>query len=92
MTAVGLLQEARVLGVKVPQELSIVGLDDIWLAAQTDPPLTTVALPRYEIGQLAMRMLFDLLNEPRADYIDTVYTRVRTSLVVRGSTGPAPLT
>lgn len=92
MTAVGLLQEARVLGVKVPQELSIVGLDDIWLAAQTDPPLTTVALPRYEIGQLAMRMLFDLLNEPHADYIDAVYTRVRTSLVVRGSTGPAPLT
>ena len=91
MTAVGMLLEARACGIKVPEALSVVGLDDIWLAAQTDPPLTTVALPRYEIGQLAMRMLFDLLDSPRAEYIDTVYTRVRTSLVIRQSTGPAPI-
>jgi DNA-binding LacI/PurR family transcriptional regulator len=49
-----------------------------------------VALPRYEIGQLAMGMLLDLLDNPRAEYIDAVYTRVRTSLVIRQSTGPAP--
>jgi LacI family transcriptional regulator len=90
MTAVGMLLEARSLGVRVPEMLSIVGLDDIWLAAQSDPPLTTVALPRYEIGLLAMRMLFDLLDNPRAEYIDAVHTRVRTSLAIRQSTGPAP--
>lgn len=91
MTAVGVLRAALALGVKVPEELSIVGLDDIWLAEETDPPLTTVALPRYEIGQLAMRMLFDLLDQSNAELIHTVYTRVRTSLVIRQSTGPAPL-
>lgn len=90
MTAVGVLREALALGIKVPDALSIVGLDDVWLAAETDPPLTTVALPRYEIGQLAMRMLFELLDKPNAEFINSVYTRVRTSLVIRQSTGPAP--
>lgn len=90
MTAVGVLREAVALGIKVPEALSIVGLDDVWLAAETDPPLTTVALPRYEIGQLAMRMLFELLDKPNAEFINSVYTRVRTSLVIRQSTGPAP--
>lgn len=91
LTAIGLLQEARAQGISIPGELSVVGLDDIWLAAQAEPPLTTVALPRYEIGALAMRMLLDLLNQPGDHYIEGVYTRVRTSLVVRQSTGPAPV-
>jgi LacI family transcriptional regulator len=99
LTAIGLLQEAHARGVRVPHDLSVVGIDDIWLAAQTDPPLTTVALPRYEIGALAMRLLFDLLNQPGDHYIEGVTTRVRTTLVVRESTGvsgpqapPAPST
>jgi LacI family transcriptional regulator len=87
LTAIGLLQEAHARGVRVPHDLSVVGIDDIWLAAQTDPPLTTVALPRYEIGALAMRLLFDLLNQPGDHYIEGVTTRVRTTLVVRESTG-----
>ena len=40
---------------------------------------------------LAMRLLFDLLDQPGDHYIEGVHTRVRTSLVVRQSTGPAPL-
>jgi LacI family transcriptional regulator len=91
MMAIGMLLEARTKGIRIPDDLSVVGLDDIWLAAQSEPPLTTVALPRYEIGQLAMRLLFDLLDRPREDYIETVATVVRTSLVIRQSTGPAPI-
>lgn len=83
LMALGVLSAARSEGLRVPGDLSIIGLDDIWLAAQFDPPLTTVALPRYEIGSLAMRMLLDLLGgfppERRV---------VTTSLVVRRSTGP----
>lgn len=89
MMAMGVLLEARTRGIAVPDDLSVVGLDDIWLAAQTDPPLTTVALPRYEIGQLSMRLLLDLLDRPHEEYIEAVATRVRTSLVIRQSTGPA---
>ncbi len=92
LTAYGVLQEARSQGISVPGDLSVVGLDDIWLAAQSEPALTTVALPRYEIGALAMRLLFDLLDKPGDHYIESVYTRVRTSLIVRQSTGPAPQT
>jgi LacI family transcriptional regulator len=82
LMALGVLNAARSEGLRVPGDLSIVGLDDIWLAAQFDPPLTTVALPRYEIGGLAIRMLFALLGgAPRERRV------VTTSLVVRKSTG-----
>jgi len=90
LTAMGILIETRMQGLRVPEDLSVVGLDDIWMAAQTDPPLTTVALPRYAIGQLAMRLLFDLLDTPKNPDIEGVTTRVRTSLVIRQSTGRAP--
>ncbi len=83
LMALGVLSAARKDGVRVPGDLSIVGLDDIWLASQFDPPLTTVALPRYEIGVLAMDMLLGLLSglEPERRV-------VATSLVMRKSTGP----
>ncbi len=82
LMALGVLSAARSDGLRVPGDLSIVGLDDIWLASQFDPPLTTVALPRYEIGVLAMEMLQSLLagHEPERRV-------VRTSLIARKSTG-----
>lgn len=81
LMALGVLSAARSDGVRVPGDISIVGLDDIWLASQFDPPLTTVALPRYEIGVLATDMLLRLLNgeEPERRV-------VASSLVVRKST------
>ena len=82
LMALGVLSAARKDGLRVPGDLSIVGLDDIWLASQFDPPLTTVALPRYEIGVLAMEMLLNLLSgqEPERRVVET-------SLVMRKSTG-----
>ena len=56
LTAIGLIGAARAHGLKVPDDLSVIGLDDIWLAEQFEPPLSTVRLPRYEIGKLAMQM------------------------------------
>jgi DNA-binding LacI/PurR family transcriptional regulator len=82
LMALGVLSAARSDGLRVPGDLSIVGLDDIWLASQFDPPLTTVALPKYEIGVLAMDMLLGLLSgqEPERRVVST-------SLVIRNSTG-----
>ncbi len=81
LMALGVLSSARSDGMRVPGDLSIIGLDDIWLASQFDPPLTTVALPRYEIGVLAMEMLMRLLQgqEPERRVVST-------SLVMRKST------
>ncbi len=86
LMAMGLVRAARANGLHIPRDMSVIGLDDIWLVADMEPPLTTVALPRYEIGRLAMQMLFDLLAE-NSDVTETVYRKqVTTQLVVRHST------
>jgi DNA-binding LacI/PurR family transcriptional regulator len=61
-TAIGLLAACYKRGVSVPGNLSIVGFDDIDMAAYTIPPLTTIRQPRFELGQRAMRMMLALLN------------------------------
>jgi DNA-binding LacI/PurR family transcriptional regulator len=90
LTALGIIAAARAHGLHVPQDLSVVGLDDVWLAEQTDPPLTTVSLPRYEIGQLAMQLLFDLLDESEKRPSTPVRRQVETGFVARQSTAAAP--
>ncbi len=83
--AVGALLACRALGIAVPEQLSIVGFDDIELAQLVTPPLTTIHQPRLRLGQLAMEMLLDLLaGRPVEDHV------IPTGLVVRGSTASAP--
>jgi LacI family transcriptional regulator len=57
LVAVGALQACADLGRRVPEELALVGFDDIPLAALVNPPLTTCHVPRYELGDHAMRLL-----------------------------------
>jgi len=80
--ALGVLDAAAERGVRVPEELSVAGFDDVPAAAQGDPPLTTVRQPHEEKGASAMRLLLD------DDAPATV--ALPCELVVRGSTGPAP--
>src|SRR5450759_2243950 len=86
LMAFGLLFAARRAGLHVPSDLSIIGLDDIQLAAEIDPPLSTVALPRYEIGSIAMSMILELIDrsEPGAS---SLTRRVQTRFIERQSTG-----
>lgn len=84
--ALGALQYAREHGLRIPDDLSIVGFDDISAAALSQPPLTTVRLPSYREGQEAVELLFRLMEDEEAP--STVV--VPTNLIVRGSTGPAP--
>lgn len=60
--ALGALRGAHSLGVRVPEQLSIVGMDDIFAAATANPPLTTIAKPKYEIGQTAAAFLLERIN------------------------------
>lgn len=91
LMAIGIVRAARANGLQVPRDLSVVGLDNIWLIEDMEPPLTTVALPRYEIGRMAMEMLFDLLEldhaSPSPDAPARLRRCVKTHLVVRQSTG-----
>jgi LacI family transcriptional regulator len=60
--AVGALQMARKQGLRVPEDVSITGFDDIELATVVDPPLTTVHVPHREMGREAARMLVSMLS------------------------------
>lgn len=80
--AVGALAGARSMGLRVPQDLSITGFDDIELAAQLDPPLTTIGTPAAEIGRLAA----DCLANAIAGIPIPVSTALPYQLIIRGST------
>jgi alanine racemase len=87
--AIGVLRAAAELGIDVPAALSVVGFDDVEVAADLRPPLTTVHQPVADKGELAVRLLLDLVEgRPPA----TRRVRLPTRLVVRASTGPTPTT
>jgi len=75
LTAVGVLHGARIRGVRVPEDLSVVGFDDVPLAKYLDPPLSTIRQDVEALGGHAIRMLFALIagREPQAPIVlDTV--------------------
>lgn len=85
--AIGFIREASGLGRRVPNDVAVVGFDDIRFAAFCRPALTTVAQPMYEIGRRAARMLLDQL-EGKAEGPRSIVLPHR--LVVRESCGAAP--
>ena len=85
LMAFGALAAARELGIAVPQQLSIVGFDDIDLAAFSAPPLTTVAQPKQQIGTIAADLLLDRVGNGRSDNRQVI---LDPELKVRASTAP----
>ena len=83
LMAVGCMRAAVERGLKVPQDLSIVGFDDIRLASFTNPPLTTVAQPKYEIGSWATKLLLQRIQDLDAP---PQVKRLENQLRVRSST------
>ncbi len=86
MIAMGAMSAARSLGIVIPDELSVIGFDDIYIASHTNPPLTTIAPPHYRIGQLAVQKIYNSLNGVQ-DHAEGV-TLLPCPLAVRESTGP----
>jgi DNA-binding LacI/PurR family transcriptional regulator len=85
MTAIGVLRAAYMAGLRVPQDLSVIGLDDIDFAEYTLPPLTTIRLSRGELARAAFDALRMQAEDPRNPHMQREFL-VSTSLVVRGST------
>lgn len=86
MTAVGVMYTLARVGLRVPADCSVIGFDDLELAAYFCPPLTTIRQPRRQMGERAMHMLLALIEgqgSPQAEILPT-------ELVVRSTTGPAP--
>jgi LacI family repressor for deo operon, udp, cdd, tsx, nupC, and nupG len=85
--AMGAIIELKALGFAVPGDVSVVGFDDIEVAAAYDPPITTLRQPRFEMGQVAMSLLGDRLRG-RGQAAASIVLPVE--LVARGSTAQVP--
>lgn len=86
ITAIGLISAARQAGLSVPDDLAVVGFDDIPLAAHVYPSLTTVAQPQRDMGRQAMNMALALMaaDDSTMPFSDIV---VKGKLIVRASSG-----
>jgi DNA-binding LacI/PurR family transcriptional regulator len=90
LTAVGLMRGLQEAGVRVPQDVSVVGFDNIDLAAYLNPPLTTYDQPRYELGvEAAQLMLCMLRAAPGSPPCEPDHRALPGRLVVRASTARA---
>ena len=87
MTAFGALQAARERGLRVPEDLSIVGFDDIPEASYVTPPLTTVRQPMLDMGRMSGELLMDSIA---GSAIPMSTVELPTELIVRESTAPPP--
>jgi LacI family transcriptional regulator len=85
LIAIGVMQAARVRGVRVPDELSVVGFDDTFEASIVTPALTTVRQPLEEMGRMAVNLLRRQLQNQR---IEALQVQLETKLVMRESTAP----
>jgi LacI family transcriptional regulator len=85
MTAIGVLRAAYMEGLRVPDDLSVIGLDDIDFAEFTLPPLTTIRLSRIDLARAAFEALRQQAEDPGNPRMQREFL-VSTSLVVRGST------
>jgi len=86
MTALGAMGEFRAAGFHIPRDISVIGFDDIAFAALAEPPLTTVCLPRVELGRRAVEALVTTLAHPEQQGVEI---NIPTYLVLRSSTAPA---
>lgn len=85
--ALGVMEEARRRSIRIPEDLSVVGFDDTFLASRSAPPLTTVAQPLLEMGRVATRSLAQMISN---DVVGTRHIELATRLVVRDSSAPPP--
>ncbi|MBN1658128.1 MAG: LacI family DNA-binding transcriptional regulator [Anaerolineae bacterium] len=83
LIAVGAVQACHELGRRVPEDLAIVGFDNIEFSGLIVPPLTTIGIDQYELGRQAVTRLLEMLADPEADFAPI---HLGVELIVRGST------
>lgn len=81
LTAIGALRAIRDKGLRVPEDISLVGFDDITFSSYTQPPLTSIRIPRNEIAETAFHALVKMRNHPNFNIL-----HIPTELVIRQST------
>ncbi|MCK4258233.1 MAG: LacI family DNA-binding transcriptional regulator [Halanaerobiales bacterium] len=86
LMAAGAMEELHGLGYKVPEDISIIGFDDMEYASHLNPPLSTIKQDKYQMGVEAAKKIIAMVEE-KLDEVDPVY--LKTELILRKSTGPA---
>lgn len=87
LMAFGAVRACRMSGLRVPEDVSVIGYDDIALAQMSDPPLTTVQLPRAELGRTAVEAVMEIIEHPKGFGVER---HIATKLLIRDSTAQAP--
>lgn len=80
LMAFGVIRAVKDLGVRIPDDLSIVGYDDIFFSSFTDPPLTTIRQPKEKLGKKAVELLLKLMKGERQGIL------VEPELIIRNTT------
>lgn len=83
LMAIGAMRAIQERGLCVPHDISVVGFDDITLSRYITPPLTTIAQPKYKMGQLALQLLLERINEKK---LPIRFPVLECELIVRAST------
>lgn len=84
MTAMGVIQEIKANGLKVPDDISVIGFDNIFISEMVEPSLTTIEQPKYIMGKMAANILIDELN--KSSNKEFVEIDLKPSLIERAST------
>lgn len=87
--ALGAMKALWECGIRIPEDVSIVGFDDLTFSSISNPPLTTIRVPKQEIGRVAVRRLRDMMKETEGFHLKT---QVCTEFVERQSVQELPLT
>jgi len=82
LLAIGAIKAIKEKGLSVPDDIAVIGFDDIQQASFSDPPLTSVRLPKEEIGRMAMQLMLEQLQEKK----DVSKVSLNYELIIRGST------
>jgi DNA-binding LacI/PurR family transcriptional regulator len=92
LLAIGVLKGLHQAGLRVPDDLSVVGFDNILFSAYTSPPLTTLDQPKRYIGAEAARLILGLLDQvPDGETPGQEIRKLKGKLLVRQSTAPPPV-
>lgn len=83
--ALGAMKAMEECGVKIPEEVSIIGFDDLPFSAISSPPLTTIRVPKQEMGRIATRRLIQMIKDKPGAMNAGVKIEVSTRFVKRGS-------
>lgn len=87
MMAIGAMEKIKQAGFRIPQDIAIVGFDNLKISGFIEPKLTTVAKPQYRMGLVAARLLFDLMEDGHDENSEPQEILIQSKLKVRKSCG-----